>query len=405
MKSVTRALVLVVPIIVVLTIYLAPSLAAVIYGAIAFLAPLWLPALLLYFGFKVWLTFVRSQYVLSVPYSIIELKPGPETSKSPHAMELVYYALYHRREVSWIEEYLTGYVHMPWSFELYAHHGLIRFFIYVPDSHRSAIEARIRAEYPDIDIDEARDYSRLVHFDPFSMKLASREYSLMKPDPYPIAAYTERDEDGKPSAFLKFLEDIVQVNEHEHLMIQFIVRPHQREWESPFGHPVDRLHQKAEEEIQKIVGTKGDMRGLSQKTQALVHAIESGLNKPSFDCGIRSLYVAERSHFDQNRADSLDDMLSHFDDQDLNGFESYDPRGNVGWPLSELFAVAPVVAMNYLLNLYRRRAWFAPPYFGRAFVLNTEELATVYHIPHVERASALAKMRGMHLEPPENLPI
>lgn len=404
-RTLVRAVIVCALIAIPLTIFLAPSVAAFVYEVIAFLAPLWLPLLLVTFGWRVWLTFVRSQFVSSVPYSLIELKPGAETPKSAHAMELVYYALYHRSEVSWFQEYILGHVHMPWSFELASNAGRIRFFVYLPDAHRAAVEARIRAEYPDIDIDDVRDYSRLVHFDPFSMRLAMREYALLKPDPYPLRTYAESESASTMSAFHRLLENVVQVNEHEHLFISLIVRPHQREWSSPFKNPTDLLHEAAEIEIRKIVGAKGDMRGLSKNIQALVHAIESGLNKPSFDCGIRALYVADRRHYDESRASALNDLFDPFGDAELNAFGAYDPRERVGWPLTEVFAVAPVLAMNYCLNLYRRRAYFAPPYYGKVFVLNTEELATIFHIPHIQRASALAKMRGVTLEPPDNLPV
>ena len=90
----------------------------------------------------------------------------------------------------------------------------------------------------------------------------------------------------------------------------------------------------------------------------------------------------------------------------LNSFSAYDPRERVTWPLTDLFALMPGLEMEYYLKLFRRRAFFAPPYYGQSFVLNTEELATLYHMPKVGRASALSRSRaGSRLLPPDNLPV
>jgi len=405
-RIVVRIFLLLALIAVPLTIYVAPGVAATIYRVILLLAPIWLPLALVALAIPLWFTFVRSQYVSSIPYTVIELKPGPETAKSAHAMEIVFYALYYRTTISLASAVLLGQVRLPWSFEVYAHKGIVRFFVYLPTAHRAAVEARIRAEYPDVDIDEARDYSRELAFDPFSMRLDMREYSLSKPDPYPIKTYVAYEEEKNPRfMFNEFLEGLVSLGEHEHLFLSWIVMPHQRERRKWWQTPVDMLHADAESEITKIVGAHGNLHELSSNKQVLVAAIEKALQKPSFDCGVRALYIAHRKEFNENRVNVLDTLLEQFNDPELNAFASYDPREQVGWPLSEAFIAAPILSMNYLMNLYRRRAFFNPPYYGRSFVLNTEELATVFHLPHIAHASPLAKGSGVHLEPPENLPV
>jgi hypothetical protein len=388
------------------TIYLSPQMAAFFYAIIAALTPVWLPILLLALFWPLWTTFVRSQFVMSVPYSIMELKPGKETPRSARAMELIFYSLHHRTDISRVASVFFGHIRLPWSFEIHAHAGNVRFYVYLPTAHRSAVEARIRNEYRDIDIDETWDYSRDFHFDPFSMRVLVREYTLKKADPYPLRTFVSYEaEKDKRDVFNELLEELLAVSEHEHVFVSWIIRPHQRERKKIWLNPTDSLHEDAHEEIAHIIGPKGDLHALSQQKQEQINAIESALKKPSFDCGARALYLAKREHWNDERARSLDLLLDGFGDENLNAFESYDPKDNVDWPLSEVFAVAPALAMGHLLQLYRRRAFFSPPYYGRAFVLNTEELATVYHMPHVSRASALAKMRGLTLEPPDNLPV
>ena len=389
-----------------LAIYLFPGAVAFLLGVIGALAPIWLPTVLILIGWPLWLTFARSQFVMSVPYSTIELKPGPETPRSARPMELVFYSLYHRTDVSPVSEYLLGHVRVPWSFEVVAHNNSVRFFVHLPTAHRSAVESRIRSEYRDIDIDQVRDYSREIAFDPYTMQLSMCEYTLEKPDPYPLKTYVaEEGQKNNPDTFNELMEELAGTGEKEYMYLSFIVRPHQRERKDIFSNATDSLHVDAHEEITHILGAAGELHAVSEEKKKTIAAIESALKKPSFDCGVRALYMAKREQFKPDSEERLAHLLDRFGDNELNSFISYDPKSKIGWPLSEIFTAVPALLNLYLLQLYRRRAFFAPPYYGKAFILNTEELATLFHIPHFARGSSLSNLRGVRLEPPANLPV
>ncbi len=402
MRSILVGALIAVPVL----IYLAPELSAGIIAFIAFFAPLWLPALLIWIAWPLWLTFIRSHFVSSIPYSTIELKPGAETPRSARPMELVFYALYHRTDLTLSETYLMGHVRMPWSFEVLGHANAVRFFVHLPTAHRQAVEARIRAEYRDIDIDQVRDYSREIPWNPFSKKLSMMEHTLAKADPYPLKTYVAyEDEKVARDAFTELLETMAAAGDHEYAALSIIVRPHQRERLKMFGPLKDTLHDAAQKEIVKLLGKGGDINAVPEKAKKTIAAIEAALKKPSFDCGVRTLYVAEHEHYASELKERMEHALETFNDPELNGFKAYDLNKRIAWPLSELFTAIPALSSEYFLQLYRRRAFFYPPYYGDAFVLNTEELATVFHLPHFARASALANIHGVRLEPPDNLPI
>lgn len=387
-------------------IYFAPAFAGFLYGIVFFFAPLWLPVLLFLIAWPLWLSFIRSRFTLHQKYVTLELIPGTETPASARAMELVFYSLYQRTDISRTDQYLKGRIPHQYSFEVYAHGGSVRFFVHAPLSHRLTLEARIRAEYRDVDIHEVRDYSREIAFNPFSMKLVMREYTLEKPDPYPLRTYVSYEENEKaPDIFGEVVESLGQVGSEEHVLVSFIIRPHQRERRTFFAHPTDSLHESARTEIRKLVGSSGEMQTLAPATKRIVGAIEHALQKPSFDCGIRALYIADSGHFNTAYTEKLSHLFSPFNDSELNSFGAYDPTDKTGVVLSEVFRAAPILVSSHFLTLFRRRAFFAPPYIGTQFVLNTEELATVFHLPHARRGSALSRMRGAALLPPENLPV
>ena len=403
-----RSLRIVVPIVlvaIVFGIYFVPQAVAFLYETVLFLSPLWLPVLLAYLAWPAWLTFARSQFVASIPYTTIELKPGVETPRSARPMELIFYSLYHRIDIT-KKEYLLGHLRSWWSFEVYAHAGKIRFFAHMPTNHVAAVEGRIRSEYRDIEIEEVRDYSREIPFNASNMRVHAREYTLAKPDPYPIKTYEEYESTGTSRDVMhEMLEGLAKVGKDEHVLVSYIIRPHQRERTSYFEDPHDSLHKDAYRVIGDIVGSTGDVHALPPQKQAVVRAIEDALKKPSFDCGIRALYVASPEAYTEESARKLDNLLEDFNDSELNSFTAYDPIEREHFLKKESFLLSPHLKAEHLVRLYRRRAFFAPPYVGEAFVLNTEELATVFHMPHAGRGTVLAHRAHVELEPPENLPV
>ena len=390
---------------VILAIYFVPEFAAFVFQTLAFLTPLWLPVGLYYVTYPVWFYFARLQYTQSIPYITLELRPGVETPRTAKPMELVLYSLYHRTDIT-KREFLLGHVRMPWSFEIYAHAGAVRFFVHVPENHREALEARIKSEYYDIDIFEVRDYTREFDSHSRAMKAVSYEYTLTKPDPYPIKTFTKYEaEPVRRDVCAEMLRSIADIGRDEHVFISYIIRPHQRERVDYFKEPIDTLHQDAYHVIAGIVGASGDPHALSPGKQAVVAAIESALQKPSFDCGIRALYVAENNSFNQGLDAKLANLFDTFSDSDLNGFTAYDPMERMGFIQKEFAALSTHYRSKALIDLFRTRSFFAPPYSGEAFILNTEELATVFHMPPAGRGSVLAHHASANLVAPQNLPV
>lgn len=400
-RIVLLSLLLIIPV----GIYVAPGTMATILTAFVAVAPIWLPIILTAILIPLWIHYVRSQYVASIPYTVLELKPGEDTPKTARAAELIFYSLYHRTEISRLMAIIAGQIRLPWSFEVAASGGVVRFYIRVPTAHRQAVESRFRAEYRDIDINEVRDYAREVGYNPFTMKLAAREYSLAKPDPYPIKTYDVYESTSAPDPLLKLLESLVTIGKGEYFYLSWIVRPHQQERRRLWEEPTDHLHDAARDVIASIVGPSGNLKAIPDSKQKLVAAIEAGLKKPSFDVGARAVYIANHHNWSDEHADMLDSLVEHFGEGELNGFTASDPVSRISWPLSDVFKAVPGLVGGYLLGLYRRRAFYAPPYYGTPFVLNTAELATIFHLPHIARASALGRARGTRLEPPDNLPV
>ena len=404
-RTIARVLILSLVLLIPLGIWVAPGIVAGIVAFIAALSPLWLPAILVVAVIPLWITYVRSQYAMHIPYVVLELKPGPDTPKTARAMELVFYSLYHRTKLTWNAEYVQGVVRLPWSFDITATEGTVRFFLRIPKSHRQSVEMRLRSEYRDIDLDEVEDYAREVGFESNHMRARIREYKLTKADPYPLKTYEMYEEKTDTQPLDKVLEKLVGIGEGEHLFISFMIRPHQRARKKPWEEAYDSLHQDAHDEITTLLGSSRNTSDADEETQGTIHAIEDALKKPSFDCGVRAVYLADNDVYQETRAHLLETLFDVFEVEGRNGLAAFEPIENVAWPLSDILTAIPYGQEMFFYHLYRRRGYFAPPYYGDPFVLNTAELATLFHLPRVRRSSPLARAQGVRLEPPDNLPV
>jgi hypothetical protein len=89
----------------------------------------------------------------------------------------------------------------------------------------------------------------------------------------------------------------------------------------------------------------------------------------------------------------------------MNGFKPQNTTG-VKYPWQDPTGRRVADMKSAMFDAYRRRMYFYPPYARTPFVLNTEELATVYHFPgRVAQTPTLGKIESKRAEAPVNLPI
>jgi hypothetical protein len=100
--------------------------------------------------------------------------------------------------------------------------------------------------------------------------------------------------------------------------------------------------------------------------------------------------------------------MKHFNSESLNGFK---PNGDV-WHnrLGDPWLDYKNIRRNRFggegLAMYKRRSYFYAPYDGKPLVMNSEELATIYHFPgSVAATPTLDRIPSKKSEAPSNLPI
>lgn len=382
--------------------------------------PYWLPVLLLITFYKLWIKYKRKMFILNQEMVLLEVFLPAEIKRSPKAMEQVFSAIHTGpQENTWVSRQIQGKVRPWWSFEIASIDGNVHFYIWTRAFFRNTVEAAIYGQYPEVEIHEAKeDYSRLVQLIPGKTKMWACDFLLDEIDAYPIKTYIDYglDKEGikdeeKVDPIASFLEFFSSIGKGEQLWLQIIIQQTKGDdrintnypnWKKDAIKEVEKLRA---ETIPKNV-PEGDIafpnptKGQSEK----MAAIERSINKHGFNTGIRGIYIARDDVFQAHNIPGLITSVKHYSSNDLNGFYP-DRVTDFIYPWQDYKGIREAYEGRKKLEAYRKRSWFHPPYRYKPYVLNTEELATIYHFPgSVAQAPGLQRITSKRSDAPPNLP-
>ncbi len=385
-------------------------------------ALLWLPPVLGFILIRSWIYYVRMKFNLSRKYILLEIKLPKEILKSPSAMEIIFDAINMTiREGNWYAKYIKGMSRPFFSLEMVSIEGGVRFFIRAEEEFRKLIQDQIYAQYPMVEIHEAIDYTNHVSYgQPGSeWKLFGTEFALTKADPYPIKTYTDYGLQGNPKEEAKIdpmatlIEYLGSLGKGEQAWIQIIIRGSklkkvaggffgkETDWKKEGLDIIKELKAKSYESKKEgsVSGpTKGESEGIA--------AIERSISKSGFDCGIRALYLGKGGAFQGMAIPGLVNAFKQYNSNNLNGFKPSNITSPPSYPWQDRSGKALALKKTNLFNAYVNRGYFNPPYIGTPIILNTEELATIFHFPgSVAQTPTFARIESRKSEPPVNLPF
>lgn len=387
-------------------------------------APLWMPPVFALAAWQQWITYRRARFIERQEYVVLEVRLPAEVRKTPVAMEAVFEALHLRPgESQFIKRLFEGSVRPWFSIELVSLEGQVHFYIWTRAAFRRHVERAFYGQYPDVEIVPVPDYAARMPFSVEEFELWGCDFKLGKPDPYPIKTFVDFEldksitkEEEKVDPFATFVEFLGSMGKNEYLWFQFIFRVHKKEPYLP-GTPlgIQDINDRAKAELKKIRENPAETtyfsdkeyKVLSELQKEQVKAIERKLyKKQHFDVGIRGMYFARKGSFDGP-------MIGGF----LNTFKQYGPPGynSIGgarylfkydYPWEDYQDYRQNRERVHLFDAYRRRSWFYSPYRTPHYVLSSEELATLIHIPGaVVQTPTFERIPSTRHEAPANLPV
>ncbi|RJQ14752.1 hypothetical protein C4553_00300 [Candidatus Parcubacteria bacterium] len=406
------------------------------------------PIVLFFIFQELWLGYKTAKYLSEINWIILEIRLPRRIERTVKAMDHIFAALHamHVGDIKTAERYFEGKVQEWLSLEIVGAASGTRFLIRLPDKFKNLAEAQIYAQYPSAEIKEVDDYTAYIPSDIPNQDydLWGTELILTKSDPYPILTYPAFEGPRTEQSFdplSSLMEVLSLLKEGEQVWVQLLAKP--------IDDKFNKWKEEGEKEVAKLAGREvkssgGGFNPLSavgeffgtvfpevfaggateQKKdskekkftpgeESVAKAIEHNVSKLGYEVQIRVLYIAPTTIFSKAQGAAILGSFKQFNTQNLNGFK---PNKMASLKPKWYDFNKPLVERGKkkgLLEMYKKRDFrlpFAflvkPPKNPNTFVLSTEELATVYHMPtSLIQAPAVVRLEAKKSEPPPILPL
>lgn len=423
----------------------AAHIVTVLFALAGWVVAVWL---LLHAGTFFLAEYKEGKYKANWQWVLLAVDIPPLNVQTPKAVEQMFAHLtgaFYQPDIA--DKFRTGYKQRWFSFEIISLEGYIQFLVRTEVKFRDLVEAAIYAQYPEAEIVEVEDYVARMpdQYPNGEYDLWAADFGLAETDGFPIRTYREFEHSISKDTVLKdpmgtLLESFTRIGPGEQMWFQILVEPIASSWKEKSIKKINEIISAKSkggeggllsaltdnivtEEIgrglaeinaqltggeaaEAAVGGKEErvepnlVRYLTPGQAKLVESMETKIEKLGFKTKMRGIYVARQEVFRPERGvNALVGAMNQFNIPSAN---SIVPKLKV-----ETSYFFHEWRTNYrkrlLMQAYKKRKIKSG---GNPFILNIEELATVWHFPmsHV-KTPLVQKAAGKRGEPPAGLPV
>ena len=301
---------------------------------------------------------------------------------------------------------ITGQDHI--SVEYIAKDGKIFFYVGCPKKIQEIVEKNLQAQYSDAQVEVATDYSifpnKPLHIEVLNLTLNKRYI-------FPIKTYKTLEEDPLNA----ITNSLSKLSENELAGIQIVMRPTSGIWRIPaeraafnIQHGKSRITyanttsaRMAETFFNFVGGAVSGSKGkegeqhsefynpnnphkMTPMQESQIKLLGEKVTKIGFETQIRIVALGKTAEEADSNAKNISTAFSQFNSPDSNGFAIKRAHHK------------PEEIANYVYRLFGR---------GPRMILNTEELASIYHFPNrFTETPSIAWLLAKRAAPPPNLP-
>ena len=357
----------------------------------------WMPIVAV-LSFLTWRNYKRAD-IMAPQESVLLVLEIPKTNDKKELAAEQLFASLHGILRDKKELRLSGGFQEHISFEIASVNGQIRFYVWTPKTLQSFVEGQIYSQYPTVQIHQAdKDYTD--HERDHSV-IYSTELTLTTSEFLPIRTFQNFEVD--PLAGITGTLAKLETTGEE-LWIQVLTRPISDEWQ----HAADRWIDGVKNgklfslsglggSLQWLIGALGALwqppeQGeggkktveLSERDKTRIAEAEKKATKLGYEVKIRLSYLGGSQTNAKLRMQALVGTFKQFNSTNLNGFRA--TKAAFG---------------KEFLDKYRRRT-----FVSEGFILNIEELASVFHLPHTNvETPNIVWASAKTAEPPSKLPV
>jgi hypothetical protein len=287
------------------------------------------------------------------------------------------------------------------AFELVAVDGLVHYFVAVPVALVSVVKKAVQTAYPGARLEEVEDHN-IFNQDGRLAATLGGEMVLRAESAYPIATYEQLERDPMEA----LLTTMTGLEKKDGVGIQIMLRPAHKGWEKrsvqlsnvrrktvgeglhfsamDIAKAAVRTPQQHREEVRDILGSQAHQP--SQVDVSTAERIEEKIKHPGFEVLVRVIVSTNSVQRSQQLLQDIATAFALFEAPGLNGFKF----------LSALDVQGLVTAF-----IFR----FFPPEI-RSNILNSEELATLFHFPDSQFTPSMSveRQHSKQVDGPVKLP-
>ncbi|PJC27883.1 hypothetical protein CO054_03035 [Candidatus Shapirobacteria bacterium CG_4_9_14_0_2_um_filter_39_11] len=285
----------------------------------------------------------RNREEKSLEYVLLQVALPADNEIKIDAAEQMWASLYSIKKGGWFK-FLRPQSHL--SFEIVARHEDIRFYVSVPQKLRDLVEKQINGAYPDAEIIEVPEYNIFSE----NGRIAFTELELKKSSYCPIKTYKDLPTD--PLSLITTA--LAKMGPEEGAAVQILVGPADNNWRG-----------KGRSYIASVKKAESDPEKAKFKVDAkTLEAIENKCSKSGFETIIRIVVCSPNQEMANSHLANIQSSFAQFS-SDQNNFGKRKIWVKAGFMLDFIYRYQPIF-----------RFW------GNRTILNSEELATVFHFPN-----------------------
>lgn len=316
------------------------------------------------------------------------------TDENISKAQIIYNIIASTMEVSFKNRY-SGQRHF--GFEIVGSRGFVHLYALAPIDMISSLEQALTGAYPSTRLERTGEYNIFNEVGGINAVVGGR-MNLKKDFSYPIATY----QDLKRDAMQSMLNALSTLTNEDGAAIQILFRPTDDEWRKTStnlasakrkgnknGLSAGALAKDFITAFAKAPEAKGSgdkPNEISSLDQSIIDSIEEKTRYAGFEVTVRIIASSNVMQNSQGIINNIVGSFSLFDAPGKNGFK-YTPAKNI----DEL-------VNNYILRFF--------PYHKKRNILNTVELATLFHFPDQRSTptTQLERQDSKQVDGPRNMP-
>ncbi|KKP56110.1 MAG: hypothetical protein UR48_C0040G0001, partial [Microgenomates group bacterium GW2011_GWD1_33_9] len=260
------------------------------------------------------------------------------------AMEQLFASLYSIKKGGWKQKFSVQPII---SFEIVARAEDIKFYVWTPTNYKDLIEKSIHGAYPDAEIKEVQEINIFTE----DGKVCYKSLQLSKADFYPLKTFKDLPTDILAS----LTSSLARMNKDEASAIQILISPAESEWQ--------KIGSKFISETKKQESSSESAKYSVSSKQ--LEAVENKISKAGFETSIRIVTTAPTKEAAKVHLDNIASALGQTAGE-YNNLGSRKIYNKGGFMQDFLYRYQP------MFHVFK----------NHVTILNTEELATLFHFPN-----------------------